>query len=259
MFKKNRNRRFNLKKIIYIFSLFILFTCDSENAGDCIKTTGTIIQQEFTVAEFTKILVNRDIELIIKEGNNQKVVVETGKNLINDVKVKVLDNQLILTDNNNCNYVRAYGITKVFVTAQNISEIRSMTQYDVKSEGLLTYPNLALLSEDFTNSGTVNSGNFYLNIDNDRLSVVFNNLSNAVISGSTNDLRIILAAGSSRFDGSGLVAQNVSLSHRSSNDIIVNPQLKLTGKLTGTGNVVALNKPATVDVEAVYKGRLIFK
>ncbi len=31
-----------------------------------------IIQQEITVASFDKILVNRDIELIIKEGSNRK-------------------------------------------------------------------------------------------------------------------------------------------------------------------------------------------
>ncbi|WP_298532933.1 head GIN domain-containing protein [uncultured Algibacter sp.] len=248
-----------MKKIIYILGLFILFACDSESAGDCFQTTGTIVQQEFVLADFTKIVVHRDIELVVKEGSVQKVVVETGKNLMNDVHVEVVGNQLILMDNNGCNLSRAYGVTKAYVTAPSISEIRSMTQYDVKSDGVLTYPNLTLLSEDFSESGTVNSGNFYLELDNNSLSVVFNNLSNAVISGETNDLRITLAAGSSRVDTSDLVAQNVSLSHRSSNDIIVNPQLKITGKILGTGDVIALNKPATVEVEAIYKGHLIFK
>ena len=96
-------RNFNLKRIVYILTLIILFTCDSENAGDCFQTTGNIIQQEFAVSSFDRILVNRDIELILKEGFLEKVIVETGENLLNDVKVEVIDSQLILTDNNVCN------------------------------------------------------------------------------------------------------------------------------------------------------------
>lgn len=248
-----------MKKTIYIFSLFILFSCNSENAGDCFQTAGVLMTQEFTVGVFTKILVNRDIELIIKEGSPQEVIVETGKNLINDVTIEVVEDQLILTDNNTCNFVRDYGVTKVYITAENISEIRSMTQYDITSIGVLTYPELNLLSEDFTESGSVNSGNFFLEVDSDRLSVVFNNLSNAKISGSTENLSVTLAAGISYFDGANLMAQNVSVRNRSSNDIIVNPRLQLSGEILGTGDVIALNKPPQVDVEEVYKGRLIFK
>lgn len=249
----------NLKKVIYIVILIFAFSCDSENAGNCFQTTGTIIEQEYTVTNFEKILVHRDIELIIKEGSTQKVIVETGKNLLHDVSVEVRDNQLVLTDGNTCNYVRTYGVTKVYVTSPNLTEIRSMTQYDVRSEGVLTYPSLTVLSEDFSESGTVNSGNFYLDIDNDRFSLVFNNLSNAFISGQTNDLRITLAAGLSRFEGGELIAQNITFLNRSSNDIVINPQLKLTGKISGTGHVIALNKPPEVNVEEVYKGRLYFR
>lgn len=237
----------------------MIFACDSENAADCFQTTGTIIQQEFTVTGFNKILVNRNVELIIKEGSTEKVVVETGKNLLNDVQVEVVDNQLILTDDNICNFVRDYGVTKVYVTAPNITEIRSSTQYDIKSDGVLAYPNLTVFAEDFSEPETVTSGNFYLDIDNERLTVVFNNLSNAFITGKTNNLQVTLASGLSLFDASALIAQNVSISNRSSNDIIINPQLKLTGKISGVGNVIALNKPPIVEVEEVYKGRLIFK
>lgn len=235
------------------------FACDSENAGNCFQTTGNIVQQEYAVSSFDKILVNRDVELIIKEGATEKVIVETGKNLLNNVKVEVVENQLILTDNNTCNYVRAYGTTKIYVTAADITEIRSFTQYDIRSEGVLTFPNLTLLSEDFNEPDTVNTGDFYLTIDNDRFTLVFNNLSNAFISGKTNNLQVTLASGLSRFEGRALIAQNVSFWNRSSNDIIVNPQQEIKGKISGVGNVISVNRPPIVDVEAVYKGKLIFE
>jgi hypothetical protein len=248
-----------MRKIIYIIFICLCFACDSENAGDCFQTTGAIIQQEFTVPTFDKILVNRDIELILKEGPSEEVIVETGKNLFNDVSVEVIDNQLILTDGNTCNYVRTYGTTKVYVTAPSITEVRSSTQYDIKSDGVLTYPNLTILSEDFRELESINTGNFYLDIDNEGFTLVFNNLSNAFISGKTNNLRITLASGLSRFEGRNLIAQNVSLSQRSSNDIIINPQQKLSGKISGVGDVISANKPPIVDVEVVYKGQLIFE
>ncbi len=248
-----------MKRIIYISVLFLIFACDSENAGDCFQKTGSIIQQEVSVDVFDKILVNRDIELIIKEGATQKVVIETGENLLNDVEAIVIDRKLTLTDNNTCNYVRNYGITKVYITSPNIAEIRSSTQYDVRSDGMLTYPNLTVLSEDFGVPDTFTNGNFRLQIDNNSFSLVFNNLSNCFISGKTNSLNITFAAGTSRFEGRHLIAENVQIWNRSSNDMIINPQLGIKGLISGTGNVISVNRPPIVEVEEVYKGRLIFE
>ena len=247
-----------MKRLIYIVIILLIVSCNSENASDCFQTTGAIIQQEITVLSFDKILVNRDIELIVKEGAEQKIVVETGKNLINDVEVIVLDGKLILTDNNSCNYVRDYGITKIYVTSPNLIEIRSSTQYNVLSDGVLTYPTLTVLAEDYNAPDSFTNGNFILQIDNNAFNLVFNNLSNCYILGKTNNLNVTLASGTSRFEGENLIAQNVLIWNRSSNDIIVNPQQKLSGKITGTGNVIAVTHPPFVDVQQVYKGRLIF-
>ncbi len=248
-----------MKKAIYILILLLVFACDSESAGDCFQKTGSIIQQEVSVDAFDKILVNRDIELIIKEGATQKVIIETGKNLLNDVEASVVDGKLTLTDNNNCNYVRGYGITKVYITSPNITEIRSSTQYDIRSDGVLTYPNLTVLSEDFGAPDTFTNANFRLQIDNNSFRLVFNNLSNCFISGKTDNLSITFAAGTSRFEGRDLIAQNVQFWNRSSNDMIVNPQQEIKGKISGTGNVIAVNKPPVIEVEEVYKGRLVFE
>ncbi|MBP0903081.1 head GIN domain-containing protein [Mariniflexile gromovii] len=247
-----------MKKLGYILISVLMMACNSENVGDCFQTTGSIVQQEISVSTFDKILVNRDIELIIKEGIEQKVIIETGKNLLNDVKAVVEEGKLILTDNNTCNYVRDYGVTKVYVTSPNITEIRSSTQYNIISDGVLTYQNLTVLAEDYSAPDSFTNGNFKLQLDNDNFNLVFNNLSNCYISGKTNNLNITLAAGTSRFEGANLIAQNVVFWNRSSNDIIVNPQQSLTGRISGTGNVISVTEPPIVDVQEVYKGRLIF-
>lgn len=235
-----------------------MLACNSEHANDCFQTSGAIIQQEIMLPSFTKILVNRDIELIIKEGIEQKVVIETGTNLLSDVTAVIDEDKLVLTDNNTCNYFRDYNITKVYVTSPNITEIRSSTQYDVRSDGVLTYPTLTIFSEDYSAPDSFTIGNFHLQLDNNTFNIVFNNLSNCYVSGATNNLNITFASGTSRFEGRNLLAQHVSLWNRSSNDMIVNPQQSLTGKISGTGNVISVNQPPLVDVSEDYKGRLIF-
>jgi len=247
-----------MKKIIYILIVVLIFACNSEDASDCFQTEGDIIQQEVVVNSFKKILVNRDIELIVKEDSEYKVIIETGENLLNDVLATVVDNELQLTDNNGCNYVRDYGITKVYVTAPNITEIRNSSQYEVSSEGILTYPDLTLISEDFNAPGSFTVGDFRLQINNDKLSIVSNNISSFYISGAVNNLFVGFYAGAGRFEGENLIAQNVDVFHRGSNDMIVNPQVSLTGTLNGTGNLISVSQPPTVDVDELYIGELIF-
>jgi len=235
-----------------------MLACNSEHANDCFQTSGAIIQQEIMLPSFTKILVNRDIELIIKEGIEQKVVIETGTNLLSDVTAVIDEDKLVLTDNNTCNYFRDYNITKVYVTSPNITEIRSSTQYDVRSDGVLTYPTLTIFSEDYSAPDSFTIGNFHLQLDNNTFNIVFNNLSNCYVSGATNNLNITFASGTSRFEGRNLLAQHVSLWNRSSNDMIINPQQSVSGRISGTGNVISVNQPPIVNVEQLYKGRLIF-
>src|SRR5690554_2684249 len=248
-----------MKKILYLFVFTCFFSCDSEDATDCFQKTGNITQKEVVVDEFEKILVNRNIELILKEAPEIHVLIETGENLMNDVEVVVVENQLRLTDNNSCNFVRDYEPTKIYVSAPNVTDIRSSTQFDISSDGVLNYANLRLFSEDFNSEGAFTMGDFRLRVNTNMLRITSNNLSSFYISGVTNKLQIGFYSGAGRFEGAQLIAQEVNVSHRGSNDMIVNPQLSLEGELRGTGDVISKNQPPTVDVEQLYTGELIFE
>lgn len=235
-----------------------LLTCDSENAIDCFQTEGKTIQQEIEVESFSKILVNRDITLVVRESTTHSVLIETGSNLINDVEVKVDNNQLILTDNNTCNLARDFGITKITVSTPTLSEIRTSTQYTITSEGLLGFENLTLISENFNLPGNFTVGDFDLQVDSNSLTVLSNGLSAFYLRGSVNNLSLSFFSGQARVESANLIAQNVEVFHRGSNDMIVNPQQSITGSIVATGNVIAKNQPPMVDVEVLFNGRLIF-
>jgi len=248
-----------MKKILLVFIGVLLLSCDKENANDCFQKAGTIISKEVIVADFTKIKVNRDVELILKEGAVQKVVLETGDNLLNDVSAVVKGDQLVLTDNNTCNFVRDYNITKVYVTSPNITEIISSTQFEITSEGVLNYPTINVLSEDYHDTSIIAVGKINLTLNSQDVKVVGNNLTSFNISGMTHNLNVNFAAGDGVFNGTDLVANEVNIFHRGTNKIIVNPQSELKGQLVSTGDLISVNQPPVVDVEVLYTGSLIFQ
>ncbi len=246
-----------MKKLVYILVLFSTLSCDQKDAWDCIQTSGTPATLELTVDPFEKILVNRDIELVVKQGQDYKVEIQTGENLIDSVEVIVVGNELQLTDPNTCNFVRAYGQTRIIVTTPVLKAIRSSTQYLTSSEGVLTFEDLSLISENY-NSGYISSGDFNMTVNTQNLRVVANNLSGFTISGSTETLTVGFYAGLCTFKGANLTAQGVTIFQRSSHDITVNPQQSLKVDIRSVGNVISMHTPPLVEVEEYYTGRLLF-
>ena len=248
-----------MKQLIYIAFAIILLSCNSDNANNCFQNSGPIVQQEFEVDAFDKITVYEGVELIVKDEPTQKVVVESGEYLLNDIEVNIENGTLVLKNNNTCNFIRDYDITKVYVSSPNLTEIRNSSGLTVSSDGVLNYNNLTLVSEDFNATYVTHTdGDFNLQVNSERINIAFNNLSNIFISGNVNNLFIGFYSGDSRFEGANLIAENITIFQRSSNDMIINPQQSLKGVIRGTGDVISRNRPAIVEVEQLYTGKLIF-
>jgi len=242
---------------IALFFIFILSSCDKQDAFDCIRSIGHPITKEFITDNFDEILVNENIELTVKVGSLFSLKIQTGSNMMSDVSYRIQDGILILTDENRCNWIRSYAPTKVTVLAPNLKKITSNTQYEIKSEGVLTYPTLELISENFDNN-YLSLGDFNIQIQSENLFIISNNLSQFFISGTTNNLHIGFYSGTTSFFGSNLIAQEIIVSHRSGHDILVHPILSLTGELRSTGNLISVKTPELVDVAQLYTGQLIF-
>lgn len=249
-----------MKKLISIIFALVVFSCNNEDVPDCFQNSGDIIEEEFLVSNFTKITVFSRVELIVKQDTIQQVIVETGEYLLNDIDIKVENNRLLISNNNICNLTRDYGITKVYVTVPNLTEIRNGSGLTVSSAGVLRFDNLSLISEDFNAEGPVNTdGDFNLQVDCLELNCVVNNLSSIFIRGAVDDLFIGYYSGDARFEGRHLIAQNIDIFQRSSNDMIINPQQSLTGEIRSTGDVILVTTPPVIAVEEFYTGQLIFE
>ena len=248
-----------LKGVLLFITSMFLFSCDSEEAIDCFQVEGNSIQQEVVVDTFEEITIYNDIKVYLTYGATQKIELETGQNLINDASFRVEENHLHIENSNTCNFFRDYEAIKVYITIPNLTYLRNGSQFTVESTNTLAFNNLTIVSEDAEGDNDYyTNGDFKLVVDAEKITVVNNNMSDYFISGEVEDLQIGFFNGDGRFEAENLVAQDVTIFHRGSNQIIVNPQQSLTGTLYSTGDLISKNNPPTVEIEELYTGKLIF-
>ena len=240
---------------ILIIALQLVTACNSDSAMECFRTTGDAVEYDMAVTDFNAVHISAGIELVIKEGAEQRVTVHTGENLKEYITTEVIEGELFITNSNNCNWTRDYNSTTVYVTTPQLEKIYSASQFAVKSDGVLTFPSLVIQSGLFSETA---SSTFELQVDTDYLLIEDDQVSYYKISGTVNQLFVKFYDGDSRFEGSGLIAQKVEVFQRSSNDIIINPQQEVKGTIYSTGNLVLKNNPPIIEVEQLYSGHIVY-
>lgn len=250
-----------MKKVwLIIFGFFFFTACDKEDAPNCFRTIGEIIQNEIEVTAFEELIVYGRIKLFIKQGNEHRVVVEDGRNLIGNVTATVENGRLSLKNVDNCNLFRDYNTTSIYVTVPNLTWLQNASNNTIESIGTLNFPVIWLRSFNQENNPEIyTNGDFKMDLVSEYIRVTGDEYSNYFITGSTEYLNLYIADGDGRFEGAGLTAQVVEIQHRGTNKLFVNPQNELKGEIRSTGDVISVNRPPIVNLPAFYTGKLIFQ
>jgi hypothetical protein len=248
-------------KKINLLLVFLLVFLSCEKPSDCVESTGDVITKDVPVTAFNRLEVKRGIAVVLIQGPEYKVQIQTGENLIENIEVTQNGTNLILQDNSTCNWVREFGQTTVYVTAPDLDEIYSKTERTISSSGVLTF-DLKIVSFDSNADGLegAGTGDFNLQLNSANLEVYSNNVSRFFLSGTISNLaRFEFYAGDSRIEAENLMAQNIHVFHRGSNDMIVFPVQSITGNLYSTGNLICKNYPLVApNLTAFYQWQVIF-
>ena len=256
-----------MRKIVLHITFFccLILVTSCGISEDCFKGNGNQITQTFPLENFTKIKVYDGVGLVVKEGPNYEVKIKTSDNIIDDLEVRLDGDMLVVKDNSTCNIARDYGQTTVYITIPDGTilplvqelELHCKTEQKIASDGILHSPIIRLFSigDDGDGAGT---GDFYINVDNGQFVVESNNVSNFYINGHSEEMLLNFYFGNGRFYGKDYHVENVKVYHRGSNDMFVYPIQKIEGIINATGNVVLENVPPIVDVEEVFRGRVIY-
>lgn len=252
------SRKRILASLLFIGTL--LPSCNSEDATDCLQTDGEAITRTIELPFFDKVRTENDIRLEITQGATQSITVETRENIFNDLVFKVEDDTFVMQNKNGCNLFRDFGQTLVRITVPNLVLIKNSATYEIRGNGTLVFPEVRLESVTTPGLDSPNkSGDFFLDLQSDMIMIVANGMSDFFITGTTEDLDINFSDEFPKLYGEDLIAQDVKVRHVGAAPMIVNPQARIRGVISGTGDVIAKNQPPIVDVEELFTGRLIFE
>lgn len=243
-----------MKKIVLFFLIVSFISCDKE----CSEELGTLVSKKYSVEEFNQVIANIGIELTIMEASEQKVIVNTGENRLNNFHISVTDGVLELQADPACSLRPSLDPVKVTISTPNLTQIRNSSEYTIKSAGVLNFPSLGILTENYQSDYT-NLGEFDLEVNSENIHVASNGLARIKIKGTTTNLRLSYYAGIGKFEGKDLIAQHVIVYHKGENKLEVNPQLSLEGDLYATGDLISYKHPETVEVTQHFFGKLVFK
>lgn len=250
-----------LKKYYRLLGLVLLLalsSCDTEDGLTCFKTTGDILVENIETEVFDKIIVFQRVQLLVSDGPEIRVSLETGENLRDDISFEVKDGTLSIRNEAGCNLFRPYGVTKVRVTHPNIREIRNSSGLAVEGVGLIGWDNFSLVSDDLIEEDFYHKdGDFKMTVDAQQIRLQANGLTNFFLDGRVDRLEISLLEGDSRLPLEALDVDDVTVFHSGTNDIIIAPLQSISGTLSSTGNLILKHVPPIVDVETLFTGRVI--
>lgn len=238
----------------------VLIACDSEDAWDCVQTPGDLVVQEFFVDPFEGIRIEDNFDLVVSQGEEVTIQVEAGENLLSDIRVEVSDGILFFQNQNGCGLLRNPEPLTAYVTTPVLQSLRTSGSGEIRSDGVLNFPLLALFSNTSADGANgIKSGDFYLDVECDRLVITANGQSGFYLEGSAMDGSFNFGDELPLLEAPDLHVQRLRIFQRSANKMVVRPIQSLVGEIRGTGDVMAVQRPEIVDVQEFFSGRLIFQ
>ncbi|SDL63209.1 Putative auto-transporter adhesin, head GIN domain [Salinimicrobium catena] len=244
----------------FLLLMLLFAACDSPDAPECLTAPGKIIQKEVNAAPFSQVVVYGKIKLFIEQGPGQKVIIEAGENLFEQVSAEVVEGKLVLEDLSSCTFFQTTYEPKVHVTIPNLTFIENAGNRMIEGVGTLEFPSIRLRSNNYDKNPEVyTNGDFRFDLISKNIYVSGDDFSNFYLTGSTDYLVAQFWAGDGRLEARELVADSIRIFHRGTNKMILNPQQSLKGEIRSTGDVISVNRPPVVEVESFYTGKLIFE
>lgn len=243
-----------MNKFITILFCTLFLACS--NNENCFVNTDKTVTTLSNTFPFQRIDIPKGVEVEIVADTVHKIEITAPKNTIQNINHEVVNNKLILTNNNTCTLVQQYKNASIKIHSPNIDTIYSRTQYKVYSNTPLTYPEIYILTSVDNKSA---SSEINLKLNNNRIVVEDNLVAYYTLEGKTNTLDIRLYGGNPKVEAQNLKSENVYIFHRSSQDVSIHPIQKVEGTLYSTGNLLIYNTPNLVNIQTLYKGRVINK
>lgn len=238
--------------ILFLVAILFLGSCKKDQIFGFANSTGKIVTISRSVDNnFSRILLNDNVNLVITQGNTYSIKLEGGENLLPGIATLISDSLLTIKNTNTFNWMRSYDkeIT-AYVTLPHIFEL----EYQATSR----VSNFDTIREDsLTVSATGGSGYIDLTIKTgtSKLSII-NGSVDMKIQGITG-VNFIYSGGYGPFRCTDLRSDFLFMRNASTNDCYVTVKKHFEYEITNLGNIYYSGNPPEISGSVTGDGKLI--
>lgn len=241
------------QKHYFLFTAFLalmLVACSQFDASnDCINGEGAIIEQEVIIEDFSSVNLASSFNVVITQGETQKIVVRGQQNIIDSLNTKVSDNQWTACLKPGCYsvfnltvYVTLPAIDKISVTGSGNIELQDFNQQNdltvvIAGSGNITMNDFA--SAENLYASLKASGDFYANENVD----CFKNME-------------VKCTGSGNFNGYNIKTNRCEAETMGSGKCFVSASDKLKATISGSGDIYYRGNPE-ITSSIIGSGKLV--
>lgn len=242
-----------LKRSLYLLLfVFIASTaCKRENLDDCFTNAGAVVIKDRSSNYFDRINLNDNINLVIREGDEFKIQVEGGKNLLQSVKTEIADSVLSISNTMKCNWVRDYdNELTVYVTSPPLWSIRYEGSGDITTDGNVTMNHLVI-------NAWGGAGKIDLDLNCNTLDLGLHYGTTDFHAKGTSSMMTIYANSYGPFYCEDMNSNIVYIKNNGTNDCYIHANHILEAEITSVGNIYYSGNPPDLKCNETSTGRLI--
>ncbi len=209
--------------IFYIFTVLFSFCTFISNAQNSVKN--------FNIRSINSVSVASGIDLFIKQGNEERLHIESSNDLLKNVEVIQEGRHVTIkykSNTNNWNRMFKNQGIKAYITIKDLNTLKSSGGSDVESVGQLTLANL-----DITSSG---GSDVKLNIKSTNISVSSSGGSDVDLTGSTTNFTAS-ASGGSDINARNLNSVYAKITASGGSDVTLSVSKALDANATGGSDI----------------------
>lgn len=209
-----------------------------------VKASGNVIKKEYAVGDFSKLNISGFFNVVLRQGDAGKVVIEADDNLQHMFSVKTANNTLSIDMNGIFDDKK---VNTIHITFEDLKKINFDGVGDITSEGPIKLNSLECLI-----SGV---GNMNLTMDCDDLNMNFSGVGNVTLAGNGSKATYNWS-GVGDLKAASLVTKDVTVALSGVGDANVNATQKIDVNLSGIGDVKYSGSPQQKELKTSGMGKI---
>ena len=242
------------KLYLFLPIIFFALACKKPNERSCLKKSGNQTKKIINPGDFSRVYLKEHLNFVLVQDSVNYLVVEGGENLIDFVDYSIIDNELIISENNKCKFLRyKTGELNVEIHFKSIEKITFQGTELLTNRNDWNFNHLSILLKD--SGGSIKLSKVYGNSIN---VVNSHGWGDITLSGSVNYFRAEMA-GNGYFDSRELmVIDSISVLSNSSTISKMNADSSLLkAQLKAIGDVWYFGHPTQIWKEELGTGKLV--